>query len=283
MPSLALVDDHGLFRTALRRLLETEAHLDVVAEASDGREAVARSIEIRPDLVLMDVELPGISGVEATRQIREALPDCKVLILSGYDRSDFVQAALTAGASGYVLKTATSEELLAAVRAVLDGKCYLSPDAARYVVDRFAKPASAGTPTLGSLSNREREVLQLVAEGLDRLHTALHRRGGERERNDGNDVRSPHPQVGPPVGPHVDPRHRLTNAPLQGRGDRVQGAREGDHRAVGVGVGVDVEHPRAAPIQGRGDGVDDGGVPTLAEVRDGLDQGHLRAARPRAH
>ncbi|HJO23214.1 MAG: response regulator transcription factor [Myxococcota bacterium] len=166
MPSLALVDDHGLFRTALRRLLETEAHLDVVAEASDGREAVARSIEIRPDLVLMDVELPGISGVEATRQIREALPDCKVLILSGYDRSDFVQAALTAGASGYVLKTATSEELLAAVRAVLDGKCYLSPDAARYVVDRFAKPASAGTPTLGSLSNREREVLQLVAEGL---------------------------------------------------------------------------------------------------------------------
>jgi len=166
MPRLALVDDHGLFRTALRRLLEAEGHFEVVAEAADGQEAVRRVIETRPDLVLMDVGLPGISGVEATRQIRGALPECKVLILSGYDRPSFVQAALMEGASGYVLKTATSEELLVAVRAVLDGKCYLSPDVAQHVVDRFAGPTQVGSTALGSLSRREREVLQLVAEGL---------------------------------------------------------------------------------------------------------------------
>ena len=167
MATLALVDDHRLFRAAVRRLLAADGRFEIVAEAADGPGAVARVLETRPDLVLMDVHLPGSSGIEATRQIREALPACKVLILSGYDRPSLVQSALTEGASGYVMKTATAEELLIAVRAVLDGKCFLSPEIAQHVVERFAESGGpAGSPTLASLSRREREVLQLVAEGL---------------------------------------------------------------------------------------------------------------------
>jgi DNA-binding NarL/FixJ family response regulator len=165
MTTLALVDDHALVRTAIRRLLEEEG-FEVVAEAKDGREAVERVIETRPDLVLMDIGLPGVSGVEATRQITQALPETRTLVLSEHDSPNYIRSALKEGASGYVLKTASLEELLAAVRAVLDGKCYLSPDIAHHVVGRLAEPARGGNSTLDSLTHREREVLQLVAEGL---------------------------------------------------------------------------------------------------------------------
>jgi DNA-binding NarL/FixJ family response regulator len=146
-------------------LLESEGEFEVVAEASDGREGIELALEKRPDVVLMDVGLPGLSGVEATRQIVQARPECKVLIVSEYDRPNFVQAALKEGALGYVLKTATPEELLAAVRAVLEGKCYLSPDIAHHVVGRFSDP-NRESSALDSLTHREREVLQLIAEGL---------------------------------------------------------------------------------------------------------------------
>lgn len=166
MTTLVLVDDHGLVRTAIRRLLEEEGDFEVVAEAADGRDAIDRVLETHPDLVLMDVGLPGISGVEATRQIKQALPKTRILILSEHDRPNFIKAALKEGASGYVLKTATTEELLTAVRVVLDGKCYLSPDIAHHVVSRLGEPTRGSGSTLDSLTHREREVLQLVAEGM---------------------------------------------------------------------------------------------------------------------
>ena len=165
MTTLALVDDHGLFRAAIRRMLEQDGEFQVVAEAADGRAAIEMSVDKRPDLILMDVGLPGLSGVEATRQILQARPDCRVLILSEYDRPNFVQAALKEGALGYVLKTATPEELMSALHAVMEGKCYLSPDIAHHVVGRFADP-NGESSTLDSLTHREREVLQLIAEGL---------------------------------------------------------------------------------------------------------------------
>lgn len=166
MTTLALVDEHGLVRTAIRRLLEEEGDFEVVAEASEGREAIDRVLETRPQLVLLDVGLPGISGVEVTRQITQALPETRVLILSEHDRPTFIKAALKEGAAGYVLKTATTEELLTAIAAVLDGKCYLSPDIAHHVVGRLGDSSRGESSTLDSLTPREREVLQLVAEGM---------------------------------------------------------------------------------------------------------------------
>ena len=165
MTTLALVDDHALVRTALRRLLEEEG-FEVVAEANDGREAIDVVLETRPDVVIMDIGLPGVSGVEATRQISQALPETRTLVLSEHDSPNYIRSALKEGAAGYVLKTATADELLAALRAVLEGKCYLSPDIAHHVVGRLSDGGRGGHSTLDSLTHREREVLQLVAEGL---------------------------------------------------------------------------------------------------------------------
>ena len=164
--SVVLVDDHQLLRDGLRKLIESSDDFTVVAEAADGREAVEKALEFEPDIVLMDIWMPLLSGIEATAQIKQRLPRCRVLVMSQHESPKFIQAALREGASGYAVKTTGGAELLGALRAVLQGKGYLSPDVARHVVDSFAHPEAESASPLQSLSHREREILQLIAEGL---------------------------------------------------------------------------------------------------------------------
>jgi DNA-binding NarL/FixJ family response regulator len=159
-----LADDHQLMRQGLRALLERQG-IDVVAEAADGHEAIACAKKASPDVVVIDVAMPGLNGVDATRRLKAELPRVKVLALSMNSDARYVTAMLDAGASGYMLKNAASDELLNALTAVLGGETYLSPAILR------SSPSPAlrrGTPVPGSekpLSAREREVLQLIAEG----------------------------------------------------------------------------------------------------------------------
>ena len=156
---ILLVDDHLVVRDALRRLLERRDGLSVVAEAADGHEAVRAYEQFRPDLTVMDISLPRMSGVLATRAIREVDPEARVLILTMHDRACFVEDALQAGAVGYVVKTAPTHELLNAVEAALRSDVYLSPAIARHAVHGAATPEH-------KLSLRERQVLQGIVEGL---------------------------------------------------------------------------------------------------------------------
>lgn len=159
-----LADDHQLMRQGLRALLERQG-IDVVAEAADGHEAIACANQARPDVVIIDVAMPGLNGIDATRRIKAESPLVKVLALSMNSDARYVTAMLDAGASGYLLKNAASDELLNALTAVLGGETYLSPAILR---SSSSPVLRRGTPVPGSekpLSAREREVLQLIAEG----------------------------------------------------------------------------------------------------------------------
>jgi two-component system response regulator NreC len=161
-----IVDDHTVLRDTLRLLLEMHGEVEVVGEAGDGRQAIDMAEQLKPDVVLMDTAMPGLNGIEATVAIRKRLPRTKVLVLSGHGNQDQVYAALQAGATGYVLKSSSSEELMLAVRSVHQSNTYLSQALVAdgqlrdYLV---AAEARGGKET--PLSAREREVLQLVAEG----------------------------------------------------------------------------------------------------------------------
>ena len=156
-----LVDDHELMRDGLRTLFAQDAEFEVVGEAEDARTAVELAAASRPDVVIMDVSLPDLSGIEATRQVLGQAPEVKVVALSVHDDPDYVAGMLEAGASGYVLKGAAAVELLHAVRAALAGHSYLSPKLTAAVFDQVQ--ALAGHP---ELSEQEREVLRLISEGL---------------------------------------------------------------------------------------------------------------------
>lgn len=161
-----IADDHTVLRDTLRLLLEMNGEVEVVGEASDGRQAIDLAEQLKPDVVLMDTAMPGLNGIEATAQIRKRLPKTKVLVLSGYGHEDQVRAALRAGASGYVLKSSSSEELLLAIRTVNQSNTYLSQSLAEG--DRlrsYLLAAEGRTGREATLSAREREVLQLIAEG----------------------------------------------------------------------------------------------------------------------
>ncbi len=163
---ILLADDHRLFLGGLRALLQQERDFEVVGDAGDGRQAVRQARALRPDLVVMDLSMPGLNGIEATRRIAAELHGTRVLALSMHTEARFVEAALEAGASGYLLKDAALDELIKAVRAVVAGRTYLSPAIAGIVVDalRGHRPFTRrSVHTL--LTAREREVLQLVAEG----------------------------------------------------------------------------------------------------------------------
>ena len=161
-----IADDHTVLRDTLRLLLEMNGEVEVVGEAADGRQAIDMAEQLKPDVVLMDTAMPGLNGIEATVQIRKRLPRTRVLVLSGYGHEDQVRAALRAGASGYVLKSSSSEELLLAIRTVNQSNTYLSQALAEgdrlrsYLVNSDTKAKGEA-----SLSAREREVLQLIAEG----------------------------------------------------------------------------------------------------------------------
>lgn len=162
-----LADDHALVRAGLRALLERLDGVEVVAEADDGRVAVALARQHRPDVVCMDIGMPGLNGVDATAQLGQQCPDVRVLMLSMHKNEEYVSHALQAGAAGYLLKDAAPAELDVALQAVARGDVYLSPAVSHHVVSGYVQRvrAPAGGPLVSRLTQRQREVLQLIAEG----------------------------------------------------------------------------------------------------------------------
>jgi DNA-binding NarL/FixJ family response regulator len=163
---IVLADDHPVVRRGLRALLDTLDGLEVVGEATDGEEAVREAQLLQPDVVLMDVRMPGLDGVEATRRVRAACPGTAVLVLTMYDEDATVLAAMRAGASGYLLKGADQEEIEAAVRAVAAGQTIFGPGVAAHLLDVFTGGAAAQAPVpFPELTDRERAILDLLAAG----------------------------------------------------------------------------------------------------------------------
>lgn len=169
MTRVLIADDQAMIRTGLRKILEAEPDLEVVAEAADGSDAVAEAARSRPDVVLMDIRMPVLDGIEATRRITRAVSSTRVLVLTTFGLDTYVFDSLRAGASGFMLKDAPPEELVAAVRIVASGDALLAPAVTRSVVEEFVRApvAQPAEPTsLGELTPREREVLDLLARGL---------------------------------------------------------------------------------------------------------------------
>jgi DNA-binding NarL/FixJ family response regulator len=161
-----LADDHALFRQGIRTLLSLESDMEVVGEASSAAEAVDLGRQMRPDIVLMDIGMSGMSSFEATRQIRKERPETRVVFLSMYDDEDYLAEGVEIGASGYILKECQTDQLLTGIREVGRGGSYLSPRLLTRLVDGYrALGHSPRQPRLGSLTKREREVLKLLAEG----------------------------------------------------------------------------------------------------------------------
>lgn len=163
---LLLADDHPVVRAGLRTLIDTVEDIVVVAEASDGAEAVREVLLQRPDVVLMDVRMEGLGGVEATRRIRAASPDTAVLMLTMYDDDDTVFTAMQAGARGYLLKGASQEEIVSAVKAVASGQAIFGPGVAARVIGYFSAPPPRAVAAFPQLTERERQILDLLATGL---------------------------------------------------------------------------------------------------------------------
>jgi len=165
--SILVVDDHALVREAFSALLEKEPNLKVIAKAKDGREAVQLARKLRPSMVIMDIAMPGMNGIDAIQEIVARAPAVKVLALSMYSDRRFVAGVLNAGASGYLLKECASEEVIRAIHVVEAGEVYLCPQIARIVVETYVRQLSAGTDSLicSVLSPKERQTLQLIAEG----------------------------------------------------------------------------------------------------------------------
>jgi DNA-binding NarL/FixJ family response regulator len=165
--SVFLADDHAVVRDGLRLLIETQRDMTVISEASNGREAARLAARMNPDVIIMDLAMPELNGVEATRQIREVCPSTKVIILSMHSSTEHIFQALKAGAHGYLLKESAGMEVINAIRAVISGKRYLSEKIGEQMIDEYIhnrEIAETGSP-LSKLSSREREILQLVAEG----------------------------------------------------------------------------------------------------------------------
>ena len=164
-----LVDDDDLMRAGLRAVLSSDETIEVVGEAADGRGVVQHVRTLAPEVVLMDVRMPELDGIAATRELLGASPDVKVVMLTTFEEDDYIFGALSAGASGFLLKRTSPEELIAAIHTVAAGDSLLSPSVTRRVIDRMARqppPGAAADERLGELTPREREVLQLVARGL---------------------------------------------------------------------------------------------------------------------
>jgi DNA-binding NarL/FixJ family response regulator len=175
MISVLLCDDQEMVRSGFRLILDLEPDIEVVGEAADGRRALALTAELDPDVVLMDVRMPVLDGIEATRRLAAANARTRVLMLTTFDLDEYVYEAVRAGASGFLVKDAPRDQLVAAVRVVARGETLLAPSTTRRLLDEFVSlppPGSGVPPALRALSDREQEVLLLLAEGLSNAEIA---------------------------------------------------------------------------------------------------------------
>ena len=165
---ILLAEDHVVVRQGTRQLLEREQDLEVIGEAGDGEEAVRLASQLKPDVIIMDVAMPKLSGIEATKRIKALLPLTIVLVLTGYDYDEYIFSLLEAGAAGYLMKDVSGDQLIDAIRAVYNGEAVLHPVVARKLMDRFKSRATGATEVRSQelLSQRELEVLKLAAEGM---------------------------------------------------------------------------------------------------------------------
>jgi DNA-binding NarL/FixJ family response regulator len=172
---ILIADDHALFRNGLRALFASVPDLEVVGEASTGEEAITQATDLQPDVVLMDIQMPSVNGIEATRRILQVSPHIGVIVVIMFEDDDSVFAAMRAGARGYVLKGADQEEILKVIRAVAIGEALFGPKIARRIMNFFAAPKPT-TPAeaFPELTNREREVLDLVAQGRSNAEITTH-------------------------------------------------------------------------------------------------------------
>jgi DNA-binding NarL/FixJ family response regulator len=166
MTTIVLADDHPLVRQGLRAVFGTTSDLEVVAEADNGHDAVRLCVEHRPDVALMDLQMPGLHGIDATGQVREAAPETAVIVLTMFDDDDTIFAALTAGAAGYLLKGAAGPDIIAAVRAAAAGQAVFGAALARRLHRWFSRPPGRQEGPFPELTDREREILDAVAAGL---------------------------------------------------------------------------------------------------------------------
>ena len=162
-----LAEDHTIVRKGLRSFRNTEADIEATGEAQDGREAIEKAQQLHPDVVLMDIAMPFLNGLEATRQIKKRFPEVKVLILTTHTAQEYISQILQAGASGYVVKEAAPAELVSAIEVVYRGDSFLSPSVSKKLIKEYIQQAEARSEenTHNRLTDREREVLQLIAEG----------------------------------------------------------------------------------------------------------------------
>jgi DNA-binding NarL/FixJ family response regulator len=163
--SVLLADDHTILRVGLRAYLRYHDDIEVVGEAQNGGDAVAQVKQLQPDVVIMDISMPGMNGIEATRLIRAQYPQTKVLILSQHEDPDYVIPLLQAGASGYILKSALGTDLLSAIRQVAHGETFLSPPIAKVLAEEIRHPGESTASAAQALTPRERQVLQMITQG----------------------------------------------------------------------------------------------------------------------
>lgn len=173
MVRVLVVDDHAILRDGIRSLLESQDDIEVVGEASDGFEAIDRTEKLQPDVVLMDISMPRMNGLEATRQIKERFPDIKVLILTQHDNREYILPALNAGASGYVLKRSGRREMLEALRQVHEYGSYITSHIAQEIIQVETDKSRNSEDSSQHLTERERQTLKLIAEGKSNKEIAL--------------------------------------------------------------------------------------------------------------